>query len=652
MKFKSITIENCFSYAGKVEFNFNSTQKTITLIIGENGFGKTSFINSVKIALHGITKDLLNIGAQTLTKHDFILGNSEKHFSGLLNRKAKAKGIDEAKIIITTEDDDAMVIERSFKLHTNQYTEILRLYNIDGELIAEDEEAQDIINSKISPTLAKFFFFDGEKIQQIADFSHNEFTKMLEDVLELDIYDQMVKDSEELIRRLAKNELDSALEKEIFTLEKRLEQIKLTHENTKQKLKEEKRKLKAMEREHKVMESGLFKMRNRYQDSLNASKEKLQTLLEKKDQLTQVLKEITLLQLPLLLNQKLYDSVTEDIDSNYRGRVQIDPELLEKKKKELLAHLSYAKDEVAQAFDAVFQATILNQSVPFANPYHVEKQFDTLKKINFKKLLNDLSHIRKEIEDTKLEISTLEEQMVNDINNYDEAFKASKELLKEIGRKKSLCDSLEEEIRKLHSKEKETKRSLDKLTIKEFNNALVTKKIETLRSVIAVAKEMKAKIKQSKRASLEQTINTKFQLLKKESYEADKIMLDDNFKINIFDKHGMPLDILSSSSGQKQIIATALIWGISEYINEEIPMIIDTPLGRLDDKNQTLILEQFYPQASKQVIILPTPSELKNEGFQKLKNQINEVFILSNRGSATTVTKGHYQVTLPLQESV
>ncbi|HID92866.1 MAG TPA: hypothetical protein EYP60_02105 [bacterium (Candidatus Stahlbacteria)] len=97
------------------------------------------------------------------------------------------------------------------------------------------------------------------------------------------------------------------------------------------------------------------------------------------------------------------------------------------------------------------------------------------------------------------------------------------------------------------------------------------------------------------------------------------------------------MDILSSSSGQKQIIATALIWGISEYIAEDIPMIIDTPLGRLDEKNQSLILNKFYPEVSKQVIILPTPSELKHDGFKTLVQHISQTFVLNNAGSATSV---------------
>ena len=148
---------------------------------------------------------------------------------------------------------------------------------------------------------------------------------------------------------------------------------------------------------------------------------------------------------------------------------------------------------------------------------------------------------------------------------------------------------------------------------------------------------MKIKIKEDKKEILETSINVKFNLLKKKGYEADCIKLDSDFNINVFDKDMNPMDILSSSSGQKQIIATALIWGISEYIFEEIPMIIDTPLGRLDEKNQALILNKFYPEVSKHVIILPTPSELKHDGFKNLVPHVSQTFKLSNTGSATSV---------------
>lgn len=189
MKFKSITINNLFSYYGEMKFDFNNSNQPISLIIGENGFGKTSFINSIKIALHGITKDLLQIGELTLSKQAYIVGSPAKNFSGVLNRITKDNKNNKASITIDLDDGGLYRITREFTISENSYNEKLTIQDFENESFISDYEAQDFINYKISPTLAKFFFFDGEKIQTIADFSKDEFRQMLEDVLELDIYD-------------------------------------------------------------------------------------------------------------------------------------------------------------------------------------------------------------------------------------------------------------------------------------------------------------------------------------------------------------------------------------------------------------------------------------------------------------------------------
>jgi len=350
-----------------------------------------------------------------------------------------------------------------------------------------------------------------------------------------------------------------------------------------------------------------------------------------------LLKQATLVQLPLLLNKKLADNVSKDIDENYRGKIQIDTELLAQKKSDLLALLDSDRASVETAFDKVFTAASENQSVSFADPYRIEKQFDSLPKIDLPILLKSLSQNRLELMETQQELHALEAQKENELKDAESDRELEKELLKNIGHQEAVCEALEAKIVELTEKHKNLNSEYSKLTIVEHKHDLTQKKIDTLHSVIKVAGQMKSKIKKDKRLSLEKTINEKFMKLRKKGYEADSIRLDEDFNINIYDKENRAMDILSSSSGQKQIIATALIWGISEYIPEEIPMIIDTPLGRLDEKNQTRILNDFYPNASNQVIILPTPSELRHEGFKQLKEHIEQVYELSNAGSATTV---------------
>jgi len=394
MRFKSISIENVFSYYGQKYFELDNKDEPITLIIGENGFGKTSFINSIKIALHGINKDILNIGNQLLSKEDFVVGNKAKNFSGMLNRKAKLEGKHEAKISLTIDVDELLFVKRTFILQDSTYVESLMLYDEEKNLLAQGDDAQDIINQKISPTMARFFFFDGEKIQTIADFSHAEFTKMLEDVLELDIYDQMASDAEVLIRKINKAELDQDLQNKITIKEQLL--TELTHKiiTTEERFSNEKKNiLKEMEADKRELDNKLKKLKSRFQQPLANERSSLERLEYEKEKLNLKMKKITLIQLPLLLSQSINNSVKKDIDKNYRGKIQINAKLLQTKKEELLKLLNKVENqkEIANAFDKVFQSSNEEQSVSFADPNHIEQQFDSLEKINISSV--SISHL-------------------------------------------------------------------------------------------------------------------------------------------------------------------------------------------------------------------------------------------------------------------
>ena len=640
MKFKSITINNLFSYHGQIKFEFNNANQPISLIIGENGFGKTSFINSIKIALHGITKDLLQIGELTLSKQDYIIGSSTKNFSGVLNRIAKSEGKNKASIIIELEDGGLYRIKREFSIFENSYTEKLTIQDFENEIFFHDYEAQDFINYKISPTLAKFFFFDGEKIQTIADFSKDEFRQMLEDVLELDIYDQLIMDSENVIKKINKQELNPELQKIVTQKEEELENTKLKIEEKEENLKEESLKLKELILQENQLDKRLKKLEGKHKKPLNEAKENLSNLEVEKQKYINTFKELSYIQLPLLLNRKLKEKVNKDLNENYKGNISISKNIIDIKRKEFLSQIEDSqKDSIEKIFDKVFNSDNNKQSVPFADSIKIEAQHKELKEVSLSNILDKLISIKDDIKHYEDEIYSLELQIQDDKKEYGEDFKKVKLIAQDIGVQKERINKLENKLNQLGLEKKEIEREIAKTSIQDHQNSLAKIKIESLEATIKVAKQMKEKIKEDKREMLEESINIKFNLLKKEGYEADKIVLDNDFNINVFDKNQRAMDILSSSSGQKQVIATALIWGISEYISEEIPMIIDTPLGRLDERNQSLILNQFYPNASSQVLILPTPSELRHEGFKNLRDEISQIFTLSNQGSATSMNE-------------
>lgn len=638
MRFNSVTIKNLFSYKGEIKFNFNDSNKPISLIIGENGFGKTSFINSIKIALHGVTKDLLSIGELVLTKQDYILGSRDKNFSGILNRIAKQNHENKASVIIEINDGDTFYIHREFSLSNTSYNESLNIFDNENNLIYSDIEAQDFINYKISPTLAKFFFFDGEKVQTIADFSKDEFRQMLEDVLELDIYDQLIYDSKNVIKKINKNELDHELQNIVTKKETELLEVQDNLLSLNLRLEEKSLKLKELRNDQSELDKKLAKLKSKYKKPLEEEKSKLHEYLERRNYNLTKFKELSYIELPLLLNKKLKESMNADINKNYKGNITISKDIIAIKKQEFLRQIdSNEQSNIEKIFDKVFNSDENSQSVPFADSIKIESQFNSLHELDIKQLLDNLITLKEQIKYSENEIYSLELKIQEDKIEYENDFKQVKIIAENIGIKKSEIENVQAKINDLEITQSEINREISRTSIKEHKNSLSKLKIESLESVIQVASQMKIKIKEDKKELLEKSINIKFNLLKKDDYEADCIKLDSDFNINIFDINLNPMDILSSSSGQKQIIATALIWGISEYISEEIPMIIDTPLGRLDEKNQSLILNQFYPNASNQVLILPTPSELRNEGFKNLEDNVSQVFTLSNRGSATTI---------------
>jgi len=589
MIIKHIILENIFIYKDKNEFNFsNDENKNISLIIGENGFGKTSFINALKIGFHGITKETLKIGNTKLSKNDFIKGN--KLYTGLISQNSSYGKIeiqtDEFKIIREFKDDEKLILIK------------------DNEEFF-DLEAEEIIESVFPKSLNKFFFFDGEKIQEIANFENKEFKKMLESVLKLDIYDKTIEDLNILLKKYIKDGLDKDNLDKLNELEKLKTSLNQSIEKLENKYEELKETLKSKQKEEKFLVK---------KSSTNKKLEK--QLFQKKEEFNILItefKQLILYKLPLLLNPNLLNKMKKDL-SNYDD-LGIDRGILLKKKKEFLYKIKDKNKEIEKIFDEIF----LKEKKGFINSSKISNLLN-FKEINLKQLLENLSSVKFEIENINQIIKSSNKDLFNEIYN----------LQKEIMRLENEISTIEEEI--FNNKEKliNIEKEIKEIYKIDFQNQLIQEKIKTTANSISALNEIKLSLKTKKRPKLEKIINEKFNKLKKDSFDIKKIKLTDNFDLFLINKENEEASILSASSGQKQVIATALIWGVSEYLNKNIPLVIDTPLGRLDIKNQKLILEQFYPNASKQVIMLPTPSELRANEFNILNEFIADKYCLNS----------------------
>lgn len=95
------------------------------------------------------------------------------------------------------------------------------------------------------------------------------------------------------------------------------------------------------------------------------------------------------------------------------------------------------------------------------------------------------------------------------------------------------------------------------------------------------------------------------------------------------------------SSGQSQIIATSFIAALNRYSAKEAPIVIDTPIGRLDPIHKSNLIK-YFPDLSSQVVILYQPNELTPEDIAPISKYISSEWQFDrdpNNPDATIITR-------------
>ncbi|MBR2148913.1 MAG: hypothetical protein IJ965_05760, partial [Campylobacter sp.] len=150
-----------------------------------------------------------------------------------------------------------------------------------------------------------------------------------------------------------------------------------------------------------------------------------------------------------------------------------------------------------------------------------------------------------------------------------------------------------------------------------------------------MAKELERIILQYKDKRIERVASC----LKDRVYENyQKLLPDDNvasveikdFNIYLKDIKNEIIPVANQSAGQKQIAAISIFWALSELSDRNLPLIIDTPLARIDNLNRKSIIQNYYFNASNQVIVLPTDSEFGANEYEIAKDKIAQFYKIEN----------------------
>jgi DNA sulfur modification protein DndD len=157
--------------------------------------------------------------------------------------------------------------------------------------------------------------------------------------------------------------------------------------------------------------------------------------------------------------------------------------------------------------------------------------------------------------------------------------------------------------------------------------------------------EFEAALLSKKLIQLQNDVTTSFNSLCRKKNSAREITISpEDFSVTFKSQDQHPIPKSQLSAGEKQIYAISMLWGLAKTSGRPLPIIIDTPLGRLDTDHRRLLTQHYFPFASHQVIILSTDSEIDQVYFGDLRQSVSQAyrFDFSTEDRGTRVNSGYF----------
>lgn len=643
MFIKKITLCNVFAYFGEVSVDFTpQPDKRLYCIYGNNGFGKTSFIRCAKLLFLGTegvgstaNEVISRFAAKIKSPQQLILGNTE--WNGVLNKAARLQ--ENSEFFICFEGDfkgQSFALKRSWRLEAaNRVVENLSLRLGHEEFLGV--EAQLKANLMLPPNFVEFFFFDGEEIEKISDNLRTKLREKIEDILQikpLDIITKMTKKKQEELKNSQIRDQFQA--KQLLLKRQEAQRITENIASHNEVLSEFNKRLEECHTQLKEVENSLLKLisdTSKEQERLiSAQQNTKQNIFEAKTNLTNPLKAVV-----LSGNAKLLAALQEELDALENSAQKDDIEAFRRLLPQILQLLSDRTQNLTQG--AVFSELlsqmpeILEENIATKQSQIPLRSVKEIYGILHRNENNPLNAVLRKIQTLNHELLGIEDEL--SAQNTDEYTKLKQE---ELDAQKRDCELNGE---KLQAEVKETQNQIQ--TLEESYNQTqreiysieqnisterIEGKLEILDNLHNCIKEYKDRLVAKLREELHDEILAKHKLILPNDNIAE-LEISEDFAIKLKDKNGEEIVVESQSSGQKQILAISIFWALSELSNSQIPLIIDTPLSRIDAKNRANIIKHYYAKKT-QVIILPHSGEIGKTEFELAKPHLAGLYQITN----------------------
>ncbi|MBQ7788503.1 MAG: AAA family ATPase [Clostridia bacterium] len=637
LRFNKIEMENFGTYKGIKEVDFTN-RDGVTIVWGNNGFGKTTLLNAFKFVLFNKV-----VGRE----------NKETPKRQLINWDSSSKGNHSFRVSLFFQMDavEYILIRRYYLAQPEldpsldkNYKESVQLFE-NGSILSPDR-CQHVIDTIMPEQVSRFFLFDGELLKEYEELLHEEksigqkIKQSIEEILGVPILTNSLADTQSICSRY-ENALAVAAQK---SADHKTQGEALSRENAKvQKLREDLTRL--------LADKAAYASELSEKEAIRAKNERIQQLIE----------EITKLEEDKSKSEK---SIVEKRAKICEYSSEAWRSALAATVKEIISTLSVERttlEEKRQRYEGakkmletmrksltVGRCSLCEATLSSEKIQEINAQIDTLERENSPLTtdeLNRLDAIKEQISklseivsgDVYETILLLEDQIcdlivdvadskqrINDLRADIDNFSAQKKEMEEINDRiktlTALLANVEQGIKNLQADIDECDENIRKAKqrlVAGGSSDVEYTKLQTKSKFCADLRDLINDSLDTYRKYLKQQVeedatNIFLNLSSDPAYE--RLKINDNFGLNIVHENGQVIEV--RSAGFEHIVALSLIGALHRNAPLQGPIVMDSPFGRLDSVHEHNIIS-YLPNLANQVMLFVFDKEINEQSSRQ-----------------------------------
>lgn len=655
MKVKKAIIKNFMPFYKEVPVDLQtSSDSPLILMGGKNDRGKTAFFTAMRFCLYG-----------------FEGGNAEisKKRRQAINRKAAKEGLGEASVTLEfTHNQNIYEIERVIEFDqvddpderdwNSCYVNVKKPSVSEGKETVIDQAPNEdpakkynrFINGILPESASDFFFFDGEELDRYAgsyNDSEADVREAIETVLGIreiqnaihdlrddgkDYYQDEWKDKAEDVEEL------QDLSEDISSVQSDIEAKKTEKDSAQTELRQKEKRRRQI-KDDLAEASGVAGK----QDRVNEIEEEIEGsgqddgLKHDLDEKRAERRELHSRLGPLMIGigaKHAIDNYDVSIVSGMEDTIEY---LLDRDNCLCGADIDEdAEDTLENTLEQLRndEMNTISELQGFASD-HLEclTSGDYPENLNVSQAKNEYVSLQEDIEGLEEDIDDLEDEKETLEGEIEEATVTAKEaeslqdtketLDEEIGGLKTTIEDLDEKIDELVEKKRELEQTVNSMEAADEEEQRYRTLMKLSDECADAWEEIRDRYVETQRESVEKHASKIFQELTNKNDVYEGLTISKDYELDVKTISGdRDIEEQNPSKGARQIIAYSFIAGLNKFTAREAPVVIDTPIGRLDPEHKENLID-YFPNFRDQVVILYQPGELDEEDIEQMGDNIS-----------------------------